>query len=296
LTVDFEPIHPPWNRRRRIATRWDSQSNRPSFDEPCAGGYDEHASALRSQEAGMDNQAKPVSRPWRRFLRFSVRGLIVLVLLIGAGLAWVARNAGIQREAVGAIQRVRGDVFYDWEMSDGDYDIARTIWAPRYLVDFFGVDYFGHVTAVELLSSSSPTDEVLSQVGRLRDLEKLRIRDVSLSDVGLAQLEQLTKLTSLDLSGTHLTDAGLAHLRGLTGLAALDISTSQVTDAGLVHLNGLVKLSSLRLNDTHVSDVGLAHLKGLKNLSYLDLNGTRVTDVGVQELQQALPDLRIINR
>ena len=37
----------------------------------------------------MTDQAKPVSRPWRRFLRLSVRGLIVLVLLIGAGFGWL---------------------------------------------------------------------------------------------------------------------------------------------------------------------------------------------------------------
>ena len=40
----------------------------------------------------MPDQAKPVARPWRRFLRFSVRGLIVLVLVIGAGLGWTVRR------------------------------------------------------------------------------------------------------------------------------------------------------------------------------------------------------------
>ncbi len=49
----------------------------------------------------------PVSRPWQRFLRFSVRGLIVLVLVIGAGLGWIVRSAQVQREAVAAIERRR---------------------------------------------------------------------------------------------------------------------------------------------------------------------------------------------
>ena len=34
----------------------------------------------------MTDQAKPISRPWRSFPRFSVRGLVVLVLVIGGGL------------------------------------------------------------------------------------------------------------------------------------------------------------------------------------------------------------------
>ena len=45
----------------------------------------------------MNDQARPVSRPWRRFLRFSVRGMIVLALVIGGCLGWVARSARIQR-------------------------------------------------------------------------------------------------------------------------------------------------------------------------------------------------------
>jgi hypothetical protein len=32
----------------------------------------------------MNDQAKHVSRRWRRYLRLSVRGLIVIVLLVGA--------------------------------------------------------------------------------------------------------------------------------------------------------------------------------------------------------------------
>ena len=51
--------------------------------------------------------AVPVARPWRRFLRFSVRGLIVLVLVIGVWLGWLVRSARIQREAVAAIRKCR---------------------------------------------------------------------------------------------------------------------------------------------------------------------------------------------
>ena len=41
----------------------------------------------------MTDQAKPTPRPWRRFLRFSVRGMIVVVLVIGGWLGWVVRSA-----------------------------------------------------------------------------------------------------------------------------------------------------------------------------------------------------------
>ena len=42
----------------------------------------------------MNDQAKPISRHWRSFLRFSVRGLIVLVLVIGGWLGWIVRTHG----------------------------------------------------------------------------------------------------------------------------------------------------------------------------------------------------------
>jgi len=43
----------------------------------------------------------------------SVRGLTILVLVLGAGLAWVIGPARMQRDAVAAIQRLGGNVNYD---------------------------------------------------------------------------------------------------------------------------------------------------------------------------------------
>jgi hypothetical protein len=43
------------------------------------------------------------SRPSRRYLSFSLRGLIVLVLAAGAGMGWFVRQARLQREAVAAM-------------------------------------------------------------------------------------------------------------------------------------------------------------------------------------------------
>ena len=63
-----------------------------------------HADSMANMAAG------PISRPWLRYLRFSIRGLIVLVLMIGVGLGWLVRSARIQREAVTSIQHAGGGV------------------------------------------------------------------------------------------------------------------------------------------------------------------------------------------
>jgi hypothetical protein len=57
----------------------------------------------------------PASRPWRRFLRFSVRGLMVFLMVVGVGLGWIVHQAHVQRDAVAAIKETRGAVRYDWE-------------------------------------------------------------------------------------------------------------------------------------------------------------------------------------
>ena len=70
----------------------------------------------------MTVEAKPVSTPRRRFLRFSVRGMIVVVFVLGVLLWWMARvvrTARAQRDAVTAIKKAQGRVAYDWEWSKG---------------------------------------------------------------------------------------------------------------------------------------------------------------------------------
>jgi internalin A len=261
--------------------------------------------------------AGPVPRTWRKYLRFSMRGLIVLVLVIAAGLGWVVRSARIQREAVVAIIGVGGLVRYDWEGSIANGSPAAQSWAPRWIVDLIGFDYFGQVTAVVLSPSSKATDAAIVQVGRLSHLKLLKLNGSSLSDAGLAHLKgltnlsvldlsdmhvsdaglaylnRLTKLSELDLGDTQVTDVGLAHLNGLTNLFDVNLGGTQVTDAGLAHLKGLTNLSVLRLNGTQVSDAGLAHLKGLTKLSFLRVSDTLVTGAGMKELKQALPSLTI---
>ena len=110
----------------------------------------------------MTDQSKPVSRPWRRFLRFSVRGLVVVVLLVGGWLGWVVRSARL-------LARCRGGDRKSWAVTystNGNVRAInrarrRTFW-PRGLVDRLGVDYFGNVVMVDLFGKGS--DLVLAQV------------------------------------------------------------------------------------------------------------------------------------
>ena len=213
-----------------------------------------------TREIEVTVKPKPLSRPWWNYVRFSVRALIVLVLLIGAGLGWLVRSAHVQRDAVAAIRRAGGSVSYHWQWNNRKSVPGGKPWVPKWLVDLIGVDYFGHVTSVWL--QPAPTDGAIVEVGHLTQLERLLLVGGFVADDDLAHLKGLTKLSDLYLSNNQVSDAGLAHLKGLTNLRFLHLSGTQVTDAGLAHLKGLTKLLALTLRETQVTDGGLVHFKG----------------------------------
>ena len=298
---------------------------RPSFDELPADRYDESSeqtSAVRSHEATMPDQANPVSRPWRRFLRFSVRGMIVLVLVLGGWLGWIVRSARIQRDAVAAIRCADGFVWYDWEWCNGRKFPGKP-WAPDWLIRAIGVDYVGRVACVTYFRRVDNFNEALLVERQKRRRHPdytppyFHVRVPGYDGAFAADLKSLADLSDLNLSSTDVTDDGLANLAGLTNLVRLNLEETQITDAGLIHLERLTKIEYLRplrqqnhrrgfvasdgsrqtlvldLCDTQVTDSGLRHLKHIPNLSSLDLRGTQVTGAGVKELQEVLPGLAI---
>ena len=67
-----------------------------------------------------------------------------------------------------------------------------------------------------------------------------------------------------------------------------------ITNSDLAHLKCLKSLERLNLAGTQIDDAGLFHLKELGGLRYLWLSGTKVSDAGVADLQEALPNCKII--
>jgi internalin A len=262
----------------------------------------------------MTDQAQTVSSPWRKFLRLSVRGLLVLVLVIGAWLGWLVRSAHIQRDAVAAIEQAGGHVAYELRFVSGQFIPDYAPYWSRWIIKGLGIDYLAHPVRVRLAAKA--TDESMVHVRRLAGPFQLILSMTEITDAGLVHLEGVPNLSALNLANTQVTDAGLFHLKGqsnlrdlvpgdatsdpgllhlkaLTNLSNLSLSYTRVTDAGLAHLTMLTKLSDLSLSNTQVTDAGLVHLTKLTNLAYVHLRNTRVTDAGIQKLKQALPRLTI---
>ena len=54
-------------------------------------------------------------------VRLSIRALCAVVLAFGVALGWVVHRARVQRDAVAAIERSIGRVFYDWQWAPLGY-------------------------------------------------------------------------------------------------------------------------------------------------------------------------------
>jgi internalin A len=238
-------------------------------------------------EAELTSPSKHIWHPWLSHLRFSVRGLIVLVLVIGGGLGWLvpmAREARVQRVAVEAIKQSGGDVKYDRGWTHGQSSWNGASWYPAWLVDLLGVDYFGSVTVVVIGGRGS--DQDMAFVRHLNELEGLMVAGPYVTDTGINQLIGLNRLEWLTLADTSLSDASLSHLRELPGLQRLGLCHIKVTDNGMPYLAAIHGLKVLHLDNTDVSDAGLAHLNALPNLRHLFLEGQKFTDLGLKHLAE----------
>jgi Leucine Rich repeat len=179
----------------------------------------------------MPEQHSPKS--WRYRLRLSMRALIVLILLISCGFGWIVHGAKVQRDSVAAIERVGGQVMYDWEWKNGEFIGNEEPWAPNWLVDRIGVDYFGHVVRVSI----DVFDVYMMNLDEKRRFDAALVPPYERRiDVALVQVGRLRRLEELDLNGLEVTDAGLAHLGGLTSLHTLVLRSTKVTDAGVKEL------------------------------------------------------------
>jgi hypothetical protein len=143
------------------------------------------------------------------------------------------------------------------------------------------------------LHRTRATDADLEPLRGRITLRQLNLYGTKVTDNGLANLSGLTRLKTLNLNNTAVTNEGLRHLRGLTGLTELNLLQTGVTDDGLPLLGSLTGLQNLSLGGAGITDRGLQQLKGLRNLSQLILVGTGVTPAAVEELQRALPRVKV---
>ena len=220
----------------------------------------------------------------RRIFRFSLASLLILISVCGIWMGWRANRVRHQQRVVAAIGEIGGQVNF----SEGS---AADRWAPTWLRDWLGEDYFRRVTGIDLQGCEA-SDELVADIARLRDVQHLSLTQTKITDQALHHLARLTKLKALSLGFNGITNASLEQLAPLDELIFLDLDVTEVTDDGLPALNELAKLYHLKLYGNPITDRGAEVLSGIPTLGELDLGNTEITDEGIKHLAK----LPILNR
>lgn len=132
------------------------------------------------------------------------------------------------------------------------------------------------IQRIDFDGQRSISDEDLTKLGSLPELEELNLSYTRLTDAGLKSLEQFPALKRLYLSETQITDAGLNTLAQRSGLESLDLSGTPITDKNLGELIKLSRLSRLFLARTQLSGKAVDALLGFPELTVLHLAGVEL--------------------
>lgn len=209
--------------------------------------------------------------PSRRWLRFSLRGLLLFMLLLSLPLGWLGMklaNKREERKLVEQIEATEGTVNYA-----SDYKSGHETWRPAadWLGELLGQEHlFDHVEYINWHPGMQPFDtkDVLSRL-----------------------IKQAPYLKEIVVSGIDLGDAEMEDFKRLTQLKHLELVGAPITDKGIASLAHLPELNELRLDFTDLSDDGLNALTGLRERSELHFTGTQVTRAGLERFNQTRPDI-----
>ena len=241
----------------------------------------------------------------RRRLHVSLRGLMVLVVLIGGVAGWLANKARTQRQAVAVVKAAGCDVQFDYQWQEVAKNargrpIRRTEpAAPKWLRGWLGDELFQSVQRVVFFDKPASPD-ALAALAKFDRLERLTLGDLTGVGGGLRHLQGLNHLNNVWIAGPGVTDVMLENLAKISTLRDLAIGRklnlrktpapdlkSTATDEGFARLLALRNLESLSIHDCpNLSDLGLARLiEGLPPLQSLSLTG------GPKSMAATLPAL-----
>lgn len=173
-----------------------------------------------------------------RYLRFSLRALLLFAVVAGLVFAWLQGAQRQRRDIVRMLQSNPGAVLlYDYELhADGTLNHPGVPPGPQWFRDRFGVDYVADIAGVDMFY---PTDADIERLARFSHLRRLNFaRSIDLTDAGLKSLVGLRQLKFLVIGEPdRITDDGLRTLGKLNSLGVLRMHRSRhMTDAGIAEL------------------------------------------------------------
>ena len=146
-----------------------------------------------------------VALVFRRRFQFSIRSLLVLVVVVAVPCSWMVvevKKAKEQQEAVEAIRGLGGNLYYDYDFDrSGTWISGAQPGTPAWLRARLGDDFFALARSVTFMSGGKITDDETACLESLPDLKELwLILQRSVSDRTLVHLKGIRKLEVLYLA------------------------------------------------------------------------------------------------
>jgi hypothetical protein len=251
---------------------------------------------------------------WR--LQFSIRSLLIMVLVVAVPFSWLAtamRNAKIERDAAAAIRKGGGEVEYEF-LGHGNLITTQSRFSPippgaEWFFATLEIEFFARVSKVTMhvpitdhdivlldqlgdaggldVASYVETDDDILRLRRhshLRGLE-VQVSNARVTDAGLQPLNSFSNLKVLSINDcAFITDAGIARLKELKYLDSLELS-GQFTNKSLIILATMPNLRRLCLSDTRITDDGFARISQLRNLELLSFRKMRISDAELKQIE-----------
>ena len=190
------------------------------------------------------------ARTARRWLRFSLRGLLIASTLMGAIVGWLVgkwKSTNDRRQAIQNIAALDGFVVSSSGHIFGSY--AQN--AGLHVTELDDFDIWSEVVSVHIGSFRKPAENAdLACLAELPEIELLNLYGVNITNDGLVHLSYLSKLRRLSLKNTSVTPHGLSVYENLRNLELLGLWEASVTDSTLQCLDalpGLKHCKSFRL-------------------------------------------------
>ena len=227
----------------------------------------------------------------RRWLRVSLRGLMVLVVVVSVPAAWVANTIQTQRRAIAAVQAAGGTIGYHHR-----HQLSQEPSAPAWLRRWLGDELFQNVNSVYFFNNPDHpfSADALAVIAKFDRLENLGIFDLPGTGDGFHHLGGLEHLKYLDLSGSGITNATLAEIARIRSIEILEMKKSEATDEGFASLAALASLKDLSITRCpNLTDSGAARMvEGMPRLRSLILtDGPKSLAATLATLARVHPDL-----
>ncbi|MEX2142885.1 MAG: hypothetical protein WD894_26750 [Pirellulales bacterium] len=237
----------------------------------------------------------PTPPPRRRWTRFSLRTLLILITVLSVWLGVKVDQARRQKRAVDTLRALGAEIAYEHQrVTNGGFDTRIELDVPAWARELCGDDFFQTCTGVyfwwrlsEDRTETYPhklTDDDLKCLADLPQLEVLYIDKAPITDAGLAHLPHPKRLSHVRLDDTNAGDDFVKRLKGTQRLVALGLDNTRVSDAGLAELRGIKTLTSLSLVGTQTGDQGLAAFSACRQLEALR-PGSKVTNEGLRQFE-----------